>query len=97
MDEALGEALDLYVETRNGLAQHENDVEALWKVVIAADNLAETVEAPTVKGGVTMRNVLVAALVGALAFLTFTTRCGSPSEPTATVTVTKTVWLQPAQ
>jgi hypothetical protein len=32
MDEALGEALDLYVETRNGLAQHEDDLEALWKV-----------------------------------------------------------------
>jgi hypothetical protein len=59
--------------------------------VIAADTLAETVEASTVKGGVTMRKVLVAALVGALAFLTFTTGCGSPPEPTATVTVTKTV------
>lgn len=44
MNKALSEALDLYIETRNGLFQHENDVEALLKVVIAADNLAETVE-----------------------------------------------------
>lgn len=44
MNEALREALDLYRETRNGLFQHENNVEALLKVVVAADNLAETIE-----------------------------------------------------
>ena len=44
MNKALSEALDLYRETRNGLFQHENNVEALLKVVVAADNLAETVE-----------------------------------------------------
>jgi hypothetical protein len=44
LDESLGGALDLYVKTRNGLTQHEDDPEALWKVVVAADNLAETIE-----------------------------------------------------
>lgn len=43
MSKALSEALDLYRETRNELFRHENDVEALLKVLIAADNLAETV------------------------------------------------------
>ncbi|WP_156747974.1 hypothetical protein [Mycobacterium sp. E3198] len=44
MNKALSEALDLYRETRNELFQHENDVAALLKVVIAADNLVEALE-----------------------------------------------------
>jgi hypothetical protein len=43
MNDPLSEALELYAEARNGLVQHDNDLEALRKVVIAADNLAETI------------------------------------------------------
>jgi hypothetical protein len=43
MDEAVGDALELYLECRNGLAQHKDDPEALLKVVGAAENLAQAV------------------------------------------------------
>jgi hypothetical protein len=43
VNDALRAALELYAETRNRLVQREKDLEALWNVVAAADNLAQII------------------------------------------------------